>query len=391
MSAILYVCDLTPGTRGEQRLRALEDLGHQVTPLSFVRPRRDSQAARRPPLRDRVARRLGRPLDRAGLNARLARRAAARDFDVLWVESAPNLRPETLAGVRALQPDLQVVYFSEDDMAVRNNQSEWIRRSLPLYDLVVTTKRRNADPQELPRLGARRVVYEPKTFDPGFHRPVEVSPEQRAALGADVGFIGTYEAERAAACLALARAGVPVRVFGNGWGAFRGSHPDLRIEGRPVSGEDYVAAIAATKIQLGFLRVANRDEHTDRSVEVPACGGFMLAERTQEHLELFAENREAAYFEGTDELIAKVRHYLDADDERAAIAAAGRARCLASDYSHHGALTRILAGIGVPSPNPSPLDPAAATHVRRAVDDPDAALPAAGAPHPGDFVRRLVP
>ncbi|MEZ5978531.1 MAG: glycosyltransferase [Planctomycetota bacterium] len=188
-----------------------------------------------------------------------------------------------------------------------------------------------------------RVVYEPKTFDPAFHRPLSVDASDRERFGADLVFVGTYERRRAKSCLALARAGFDVRVFGNGWERLRGAHPDLRVEGRGVGGEDYVRTLCASTIALGFLREASRDEHTDRSVEIPACGAFMLAERSGEHLALFREHREAAYFGDDDELVAQARRYLADDAARAEIAAAGRRRCLELGYDHAAACRRMIA------------------------------------------------
>ena len=68
----------------------------------------------------------------------------------------------------------------------------------------------------------------------------------------------------------------------------------------------------------------------------------MLAERTTDHLRLFEEGREAAYFASPDELLAKVRHYLANDDERRAIAAAGLERCRTGGYDLDTRARRML-------------------------------------------------
>lgn len=86
----------------------------------------------------------------------------------------------------------------------------------------------------------------------------------------------------------------------------------------------------------------NFDQQTTRSVEIPACQGFMLAERTQEHLNLFEENKEACYFSLNEELLEKCRYYLQHEDERMCIAKAGRQRCIDSGYSYKKRIEAVL-------------------------------------------------
>jgi hypothetical protein len=340
---ILYIGELTPFTRCEQRLRTLRELGHEVRALSYLPVLDGPQDAQRLPIVPRVLNRVGVPLDLERVNERTLDAAARERFDLLWVEKARMLHAPTLVGFRRLQPDAALAYFSEDDMVLRQNASLWFRAALPLYDTVFTTKLRNLADGELAALGARRVLFEPKTFDPRLHRPVPVDDAVRARLGSDVLFVGTFERERARSCLALARAGVRVRVFGHGWERFRSRHDNLLVERRAIGGEDYVAALCAAKIALGFLRKKSRDEHTDRSVEIPACGAFMLAERSREHSRLFREHREAVFFESDEELIAETRRYLADDVGRTRIALAGRRRCVDDGYDHAAALRRMLA------------------------------------------------
>ncbi len=79
-------------------------------------------------------------------------------------------------------------------------------------------------------------------------------------------------------------------------------------------------------------------------MEIPACGAFMLAERTTEHMQLFEEGREADFFdiENQEELYQKVIYWLKNNDKRLNVAARGRARCISSNYSHEDTVKYML-------------------------------------------------
>ena len=86
----------------------------------------------------------------------------------------------------------------------------------------------------------------------------------------------------------------------------------------------------------------NDDLQTTRTVEIPACGGFMLAERTNEHLALFNAGTEADFFSSNEELLALCRKYLKDDTLREQIAEAGRHRTEKEDYSNDGMIKSII-------------------------------------------------
>lgn len=334
---ILLVADLNAYSKGLGRARALQDLGVQTTALSHTAGGGAEGGFASITTFDRILWKLRIQRDKTRINGRLI--DAAKDLvpHIVWIEKGNMIRPSTLRELRRVVPDSAIVSYSEDDMFLAHNRTRAYVKCLPLYDCVFTTKAPNVEPAELPALGARRIVAVDKAYDPHVHFPVEVSQKDAARYGADVGFVGSYEHERARSLAYLAANGIAVRVWGNGWDACRDRPPGLNIEGRAVvNTEDelaYSKTLCATRINLGFLRKLNRDTQTDRSIEIPACGAFMLAERSSDHLRLFEEGQEAAFFGSDEELMEKTRYYLAHEHERAAIARAGRQRCLDDGYA----------------------------------------------------------
>ncbi len=337
---LLFVGDLNEEGRSFQRYRTFQDLGLCVRGISFVPVRTDGKDPYHISYLARLCSKIGFPPDLTGANQAIRDALQRGSFDVVWIEKGNAVRPSTLRFVRTQHPCPVLVSCSEDDMYARHNHSLYYRWGLKYYDVIFTTKTYNLT--ELPRWGAQRVELFLDAYDEKIHRPLELTPEDRAMYGAEVGFVGTFERDRAETMLYLAEHNIPVVVWGDGWGAWAGRHPNLTIRARAVYGDEYVKAIIATKVNLCFLRKVNRDETTSRTVEIPACGGFMAAERTTRHLEFFEEGKEAVFFGSREELLDLVRRYLPDGTGRARIAVAGLTRCLRSGYSHRAQLTKML-------------------------------------------------
>lgn len=163
----------------------------------------------------------------------------------------------------------------------------------------------------------------------------------------DVLFIGFPENERIDSILYLANNGIKVDIYGypTAWEKHVINHPNIINHKKSLDGQEYAKAISNSKITLCFLRKINRDLHTSRSIEIPACKGFMIAERTNEHLDLFEEDKEAIYFDNDKELLEKVAYFLENEDERKKIQENGYKKCLNIDYSYDNMVKKVLSEI----------------------------------------------
>jgi len=98
--------------------------------------------------------------------------------------------------------------------------------------------------------------------------------------------------------------------------------------GRPrISGIDHLRAIAGTRIGVSINAVNNVPlYHSDRLTQYAACGAFVLAKRVPETDLLFKDRVHLRYFDSAEEFSELADWYLEHEDERRRIAAAGMER-----------------------------------------------------------------
>lgn len=335
---VLFAGPLFPWSTTAARRQAMLDLGHTVDSID-VAPFTDYG---HPWLRKLIRHlHIGRGV--AEYNRALVALAADVRPDLVWLELPGQVWPQTVRVLKqhsscVLSHHTEYVYF----------RRYWYRHYFPairLYDAHIVT---NAHTIEALRvLGAKRVIKAGFAYDPKLHRPVNLSPSEAERYRSSVVFVGHWEPTTERRIRALRTSGIDVKVYGASWRW--ASSLDDRDRITRVFGEEYVKTLCGADICLGFLSKWNKNHSAGRTYEIPACGRFFLAERTDDHLSLFREGHEAEFFDDERELLAKCRYYLQHPDERQRIAEAGHRRCTTGGRTYRDDMERILSALAGPT------------------------------------------
>lgn len=117
-------------------------------------------------------------------------------------------------------------------------------------------------------------------------------------------------------------------VFGSGWQKLKA------VKSLEIKGKEYFKTISKSKINLNFLRAQNKGAHNLRTFEIPASGGFMLHEYSQEAMEFFKPDVHAVYFSGLEDCVDKIKFYLKHDVLRLKIAKSGYEQAMKYENSY---------------------------------------------------------
>jgi spore maturation protein CgeB len=268
-------------------------------------------------------------------------KASDHSYDLVWVDHGDLCS-------RALIQDLKrfsvpIVNYNQDNPYVDRDGRRWrlFINALPEYDLIATPRASSA--LAAADRGARSVLRVMFAADEKVHSPQVVSPDDREKYGSQVAFVGTWMPERGPFMKALVERNVPLTIFGPRWEKapeyrFLSSH----VRAGHLESPEYVKVVQSTAIALGMLSKGNEDLHTTRSIEIPAIGSVLCAERTPEHLEMYAENEEAVFWETAEEC-ADLCLSLLADPLRLQrIAKAGYDRAQSNGYFNERLVAQIV-------------------------------------------------
>ena len=331
---ILYTGSFRKGSYTESRRQALHSLGHEVVELdqvpylyrgSYVLQKTQCHLLIGPGI--------------VAYNHDLVRLARETNPNLIYIDQVVYLWPRSVEALH--NGGSRLVHHTSEYFGFRTYLYRHFFKTVHLYDVHVITN--SLCRSVLSRKGAKRIVRDEFGFDPRLHKPWRLTDEEKREYQSDATFVGHWELETERMIATLRGAGIAVKVWGPGWR--RATSLKDRHSIRPLFGEEYIKQLVASKICLGFLSKWNHNQSASRTFEIPAVGGFLLAERTEDHLSYFTEGKEAEFFSSPEELFQKARYYLTHEDERTSIAEAGHERCLQSGYTHQDRVEQILGKI----------------------------------------------
>lgn len=262
-------------------------------------------------------------------------------FDITFINHGELIGPKIFEILR--EYSLFIVNYNVDDPFGGRDLNKWYfyLKSLPLYDLVVVVRKENVD--EAYAYGAKKVIHVFRSADEIAHTPCKLSAEDIEKWSSDILFVGTWMPERGPFMAKLIEAGVPLSIYGSHWNKAKEWNLIQKCwKGSGLHGDDYAKAIQSAKACLGLLSKANRDLHTQRSLEVPYLNGLLCAERTEDHLQLYKEDQEAVFWSDTKECIEKCFWILDNYQLSLNIKENGRIRCIENENLNEKVLKKII-------------------------------------------------
>jgi len=243
---------------------------------------------------------------------------ACRAFRPSWILSVGTAPVETKALEAIGQMQIVRLNYLTDDPWNPTHRAEWFMEALPLYDRIYSTRRANL--AKLRHLNHPQVHHLPFAYAPEIHFPELPADSEREQLSCEVLFVGGADSDRLPWIKALIRSGFRPALYGGYWGRFPETRPYAKGYADP---QRLRRAVGQAKVNLCLVRRANRDGHCMRSFEIPAMGGCMLTEDTEEHREIFGEEgKTVSYFRTTHQMIEKLRWLLKREDERKRLASA---------------------------------------------------------------------
>ena len=173
--------------------------------------------------------------------------------------------------------------------------------------------------------GVSAPVWLPFACDTDYHKPVELTDEDRRRYAKKIAFVGSYDANRARILEAVSD--LDIGVWGPYWEKLDNLSPlKPKAEGVKLNYDVWVkifnAADIVVVIHFQDGKVINH-QASPKLFEALACRSFVLVDSQKDAMQIFDDQRHVVFFRDTVDLRKKVLYYLQHPRQRQTIALEG--------------------------------------------------------------------
>ncbi len=280
--------------------------------------------------------------------SRILREASEFAPDVILTDCLDSLSPRIVAGLRRGNPRALLLGLFGDAISNFGRGHFFAAHydSLFFKDHYIVDKLRS-------KLRWQNIYYLPQACDRHIHRPVELTEEDRARFGCDVGIFGNGYLYRAECLRPLV--GRSVKIWGGGLPRWAEHETAPLFTNHYVAGDEKCRAMLAANIALNPNHYAEIAGTNKRTFELAAIGAFQLTD-TPALRDVFDPASEVAMYDSADDMLSQIDYYLARPELRAQMAARAHARAHA-EHTYEHRWVAMLHAAGLRPPVDFPVQP----------------------------------
>lgn len=240
-------------------------------------------------------------------------------------------------------------WFADDHWRFESFSRDWA----PCFNYVSTTDRESL--QKYHSIGYKNALLTQWGVNHYLYR------KRDNQIFQDVSFVGQSHGNRQEVVGFLRRNRIDIVTKGTHWNIRRyhnilkklrlisESHYQTIINQTRITQDEMIDFFQQSKINLNLTTSSNtnyRNQIKGRNFEIPGCGGFQLSQYAERLEEYFIPEKEIVFFSSMDEMLEKIRYYLEHDNERNAIADAGYKRAI-NDHTYEKRFNDLFKQMGL--------------------------------------------
>lgn len=263
-------------------------------------------------------------------NLKINKDLSNKYFDVIIVFKGMTLFPETIFSLKKnckllinYNPDHPLKYYS------KGSGNKNVKNSLQFYDMILTY----SEKIKCTLINNHNITSEVLPF--GYNMlSKNIQPIKNRK---SIKFIGSFDLERFEKLnsIKIDR----LEIFGdNKWMKFNSIKGKSEFyNNRKIYGDDFIKEIQSSLSIINILREQNTIEnsHNMRTFEVPALGGVLLSDYTEEQASFFEPDKEMLYFKNIEELNSKIEYLTKSPNSIELISKNAFLRSQKSNYSYY--------------------------------------------------------